>query len=123
MNDNPLLEKSLGFAARIVKLNQYLVKEKRETVISKQIVRSGTSIGANANEAVYGVSTADFISKLQISLKETAETEYWLRLLILSGYIEKSHGESMLNDCLEIKKILISSLKTAKGNNKLNKKE
>lgn len=80
--DNPLLEKSLSFAARIVKLNQYLVKEKHETVISKQIVHSGTSIGANANEDVYGVSLADFISKLQISLKETAETEYWLRLLV-----------------------------------------
>ncbi len=116
--DNPLLEKSLKFAARIVKLNQYLIKEKHETVISKQIVRSGTSIGANANEAIYGVSTADFISKLQISLKETAETEYWLRLLILTDYIEKSHGESMLKDCLEIKRILISSLKTAKENQK-----
>ena len=116
INNNPLLEKSLMFAVRIVKLNQYLIKEKHETVISKQIVRSGTSIGANANEAVYGVSTADFISKLQISLKETAETEYWLRLLILSEYIEKEHGESMLNDCLEIKRILISSLKTAKDN-------
>lgn len=116
--DNPLLEKSLKFAARIVKLNQYLIKEKHETVISKQIVRSGTSIGANSNEAIYGVSTADFISKLQISLKETAETEYWLRLLILTDYIEKSHGESMLKDCLEIKRILISSLKTAKENQK-----
>ncbi|WP_164173337.1 four helix bundle protein [Ruminococcus flavefaciens] len=116
--DNPLLEKSLKFAARIVKLYQYLIKEKRETVISKQIVRSGTSIGANANEAVYGISTADFIAKLQISLKETAETEYWLRLLILTDYIERSHGESMLNDCLEIKKILTASLKTAKENKK-----
>ncbi|WP_037323038.1 four helix bundle protein [Ruminococcus sp. NK3A76] len=112
--NNPLLEKSLIFAARIVKLNQYLIKEKHETVISKQIVRSGTSIGANANEAVYGISNADFISKLQISLKETAETEYWLRLLILSEYIEKKHGESMLDDCLELKRILIASLKTAK---------
>ncbi|WP_298528778.1 four helix bundle protein [uncultured Ruminococcus sp.] len=116
--DKPLLEKSLKFAARIVKLNQYLIKEKHETVISKQIVRSGTSIGANANEAIYDVSTADFISKLQISLKETAETEYWLRLLIFTDYIEKSHGESMLKDCLEIKRILISSLKTAKENQK-----
>ena len=111
---NPLLEKSLKFAARIVKLYQYLVKEKKESIISKQIIRSGTSIGANANEAAYGVSQADFISKMQISLKETAETEYWLRLLILSDYIEKSHGESMLEDCLEIKRILIASLKTAK---------
>lgn len=114
--NNPLLEKSLRFAARIVRLNQYLIKQKHETVISKQIVRSGTSIGANANEAVYGVSNADFIAKLQISLKECAETEYWLRLLVLSEYIEKEHGESILADCLEIKKILISSLKTAKNN-------
>ena len=118
IKNNPLLEKSLLFAVRIVKLNQYLIKEKHEMVISKQIVRSGTSIGANANEAVYGVSPADFISKLQISLKETAETEYWLRLLILSGYIEETHGESMLSDCLEIKKMLVASLKTAKGNKK-----
>ena len=80
--DNPLLDKSLLFAARIVKLNKYLTKEKKETVIAKQIIRSATSIGANANEAIYGQSKADFIAKLQISLKETAETEYWLRLLI-----------------------------------------
>ena len=112
--ESPTLEKSLKFAARIVKLYQYLVREKKETIISKQIIRSGTSIGANANEAAYGVSKGDFIAKMQISLKETAETEYWLRLLILSEYIEKDHGESMLADCLEIKKLLIASLKTAK---------
>lgn len=113
-SQSPTLEKSLKFAARIVKLYQYLVKEKKETIISKQIIRSGTSIGANANEAAYAVSKNDFIAKLHISLKETAETEYWLRLLILSEYIEKEHGESMLNDCLEIKKLLVASLKTAK---------
>ncbi len=79
---SPILDKSLLFAARIVKLYQYLTKEKHETIISKQIIRSGTSIGANANEAAYGVSRADFIAKMQIALKETAETEYWLRLLI-----------------------------------------
>ena len=84
--DSALLEKSLKFAARIVKLYQYLVNEKKESIISKQIVRSGTSIGANANEAAYGVSKGDFIAKMQISLKETAETEYWLKLLILSEY-------------------------------------
>ena len=78
--DNPLLEKSLHFASRIVKLYQYLTKEKHEGIISKHIIRGGTSIGANVNEAIYGVSQADFIAKLQISLKETAETEYWLRL-------------------------------------------
>ena len=113
--NNPLLEKSLNFAVRIVKLYQYLTKEKKETIISKQIIRSGTSIGANANEAAYGVSQADFVSKMQISLKETAETEYWLRLLILSEYMDKKQGESMLNDCLEIKRILISSLNTVKN--------
>lgn len=115
---NPLLEKSLHFAARIVKLYQYLMKEKKETVIAKQIIRSGTSIGANANEAAYGVSRADFISKLHISLKETAETEYWLRLLILSGYVDEALGNSLLSECLEIKRILISSLKTAKDSRK-----
>ena len=70
---NILLDKSLHFAARIVKLHKYLLKEKHETVISKQIIRSATSIGANANEAIYGTSKADFIAKLHISLKETAE--------------------------------------------------
>ncbi len=111
-----LLDKSLLFAARIVKLNKYLTKEKKETVIAKQIIRSATSIGANANEAIYGQSKSDFIAKLQISLKETAETEYWLRLLILSEYITDKEGNSLLDDCLEIKRILISTLKTAKEN-------
>ncbi len=111
-----LLDKSLLFAARIVKLHTYLTKTKKETIIAKQIVRSATSIGANANEAVYGISKSDFIAKLQISLKETAEAEYWLRLLILSEYITEKEGESLLNDCLEIKRILISTLNTAKEN-------
>lgn len=86
------------------------------TKLAKQIIRSATSIGANANEAVYGISKADFIAKLQISLKETAETEYWLRLLILSEYITDQEGNSLLEDCLELKKILISTLNTAKDN-------
>ena len=112
--DSIILTKSLKFAARIVKLYQYLSKEKHETVISKQVIRSGTSIGANANEAVYGVSKAEFIAKLQISLKETAETEYWLRLLVMSEYLTETEGQSLIDDCLEIKKILVSSLKTAR---------
>ena len=99
---------------RIIKLHRYLIKSKKETIISKQIVRSGTSIGANINEANYGQSKADFIAKLHIALKETAETEYWLRLLVLSDYIGKEMGESMLQDCLEIKRILIASINTAK---------
>lgn len=114
--DNPLLEKSLLFAARIVKLHKYLTKQKKETIIAKQIIRSATSIGANANEAIYGTSKADFIAKLHISLKETAETEYWIRLLMLSEYITNKEGESLLEDCLEIKRILISTLNTAKEN-------
>lgn len=109
-----LLDKSLHFATRIVKLYQYLSKQKHETVISKQLIRSGTSIGANANEAVYGISKADFIAKLQISLKETAETEYWLRLLVLSEYLTEAEGNSLIEDCLEIKRILIATLNTAK---------
>ena len=84
--------------------------------LSKQIIRSATSIGANANEAIYGSSRADFIAKFQISLKETAETEYWLRLLVLSEYITEKEGASLLRDCIEIKKILISTLNTAKEN-------
>ena len=114
--DSIILNKSLKFAARIVKLYQYLCKEKRETIISKQIIRSGTSIGANANEAIYGVSKAEFIAKLQISLKETAETEYWLKLLVMSEYLSEAEGQSLIEDCLEIKRILVSSLKTAKEN-------
>lgn len=116
MKDSLLTDKSIAFAARIVKLHQYLVKTKKEGVISKQIIRSGTSIGANINEANYGQSKADFIAKMQIALKETAETEYWIRLLILSDYISQDMGNSLLNDCLEIKRILISSLNTAKNN-------
>lgn len=116
--DNILIGKTLMFAAKIVKLNKYLLKEKHEHIISKQIVRSATSIGANANEAVYGISRADFIAKLHISLKETAETEYWLKLLMLSEYITEAEGKPLLDDCLEIKKILISTLNTAKANQK-----
>ncbi len=115
--ENPLLDKSLKFAARIVKLHKYLLKEKHESIISKQIIRSATSIGANANEAIYGQSKADFLAKLHISLKETAETEYWLRLLVLSDYITETEGQSLINDCLEIKRILIATLNTSKQNN------
>ena len=114
--DSVLLDKTIRFAARIIKLNQYLCKEKHETIISKQIIRSATSIGANANEAIYGSSRADFLAKLHISLKETAETEYWIRLLVMSEYLSEAEGQSLLQDCLEIKRILIASINTAKEN-------
>lgn len=118
MKDNVLIDKSVSFAARIIKLNQYLTTTKKESVISNQIVRSGTSIGANINEANYGHSRADFIAKLHIALKETAETEYWLKLLQMSGYIESALSVSLLSDCLELKRMLISSINTAKSANK-----
>ena len=118
MKENLLIDKSIAFASRIIKLHQYLIQTKKETIISRQIVRSGTSIGANINEANYGQSKADFISKMHIALKETAETEYWLKLLKMSEYITEDMGNSLLGDCLEIKKMLIASINTAKGENK-----
>ena len=116
MKENLLIDKSISFASRIIKLHQYLIRMKKESIISKQIVRSGTSIGANINEANYGQSKADFISKMHIALKETAETEYWLKLLIMSEYITEDMGKSLLNDCLEIKRILVASINTSKEN-------
>ncbi len=114
--ENILLDKSLHFAARIVKLHKYLIKAHKESVISKQIIRSGTSIGANINEANYGSSAVDFIAKMQIAQKETAETEYWIRLLRLSEFIDEKEFESMLKDCLDIKNLLTATLMTAKKN-------
>ena len=118
MKENILIDKSILFASRILKLHDHLVKNKRGLIIAKQIVRSGTSIGANINEANYGQSPADFISKLHIALKETAETEYWIKLLALSEYIDNNMAASLLEDCLAIKRILVASINTAK--NKLN---
>ncbi len=114
INNNVLLDKSLRFAARIVKLHRYLLKEKKDFVISNQIIRSATSIGANANEAIYGTSKADFIAKLHISLKEAGETEYWIKLLVLSDYITEAEGNSLLDDCQELKRILVSTLNSSK---------
>lgn len=114
MKQNILIDKSIDFGARIVKLHRFLVKTKHEAVLSKQILRSGTSVGANINESQYGSSKADFIAKLHIALKETAETEYWLHLLQKSDYLDDNLSASLLNDCLEIKRILIASINTAK---------
>ena len=114
MKQNILIDKSIDFCARIVKLHRYLLKTKREAVLSKQILRSGTSIGANINEAQYGNSKADFVAKLHIALKETAETEYWLHILQKSDYLDDNMSVSLLSDCLEIKRILIASINTAK---------
>lgn len=105
--------KSFNFAVRIVKLNQYLTK-KKEFVLSNQILRSGTSIGANVAEAEQAQSTADFISKMSISLKEVAETKYWLRLLKETKFISQKEFDSIFNDCVELEKILVSIIKSSK---------
>lgn len=109
-------QKTLDFAVRIVNLYKYIINEKKECVLSKQLLRSGTSIGANVNEAIYGQSKKDFISKLHISLKEASETEYWLELLNKTGYIDEREYQSISNDNIEILKILTSIIKTSKEN-------
>ena len=111
---SPLLEKSLDFATNIVLFYEAYSKARRETTIAKQLLRSATSIGANINEAVYGNSKADFISKLHIALKETGESIYWLRLLQRTGLFSYDY-EPMLANAEEIKRMLIASLNTAKG--------
>ena len=115
--DNVIVEKSKSFALRIVKAYKFLV-EKNEYVLSKQMLRSGTSIGANVKEAIYAQSTADFISKMSIALKEASETEYWIELLIESEYITEQAGNSLKNDCVEIIKILTSIINSKKNNSK-----
>ena len=111
--DNLILDKSKAFAVRIVKLYQYLCDEKKEYVLSKQVLRSGTSIGANAKEAVRGQSKADFIAKMNIALKEASETEYWLELLYETAYLDKAQFDSIYADNQELLKILTSIVKSS----------
>lgn len=113
--NSPLLDKSLDFSTHIVLFYEVFSKSKKDTTIAKQLLRSATSIGANINEAVYGNSKADFISKLHISLKETGESIYWLTLLKRTNLIEYDF-ESLLALAEEIKRMLIASLNTAKEN-------
>ena len=113
--NSPLLDKSLDFSTQIVLFYDMFSKSKKDTTIAKQLLRSATSIGANINEAVYGNSKADFISKLHISLKETGESIYWLTLLKRTNLIEYDF-ESLLALAEEIKRMLIASLNTAKEN-------
>ncbi len=113
---NVLKDKSYDFALRIIKLFKHLTQSKREFVLSKQILRSGTSIGANITEANQAQSKADFIHKLSIALKESFETEYWLNLLRDSEYLSVNQSDSLLLECKELQKILTASIKTAKTN-------
>lgn len=112
--DNVIVEKSKAFAVRIIRLYKYLCDEKKEFVLSKQLLRSGTSIGANVKEAVRGQSKADFIHKMNISLKEASETEYWLELLFETDYITKQQFDSIIFDCTELIKILTSIVKSGR---------
>jgi len=110
--DNVIVVKSKAFALRIIKLYKYLTDEKREFILSKQALRSGTSIGANVKEGIRGQSKPDFYAKMNIALKEASETEYWLELLYESGYMPKDAYESIIMDCVEIIKILMSITKS-----------
>lgn len=112
--ENLILKKSFTFAIRTVKLYQHLSTNQHEYVLSKQLLRSGTSIGANIAEAQQAQSRADFLSKLSISLKETTETKYWLRLMESTDYLTTQEATSMLRDCSEIEKLLVSIIKTTK---------
>ena len=110
--DSILKQKSLEFAKRIVRLYQYLCQDRHELVMSKQILRSGTSIGANVAEAIYGSSRKDFIAKLQISRKEAAETLYWLELLNSCNYIPDDLYRSLYGDCKELLALLSATIKS-----------
>lgn len=109
---SPLLEKSKAFALQIIKVCNVVKTTKKESVLTNQLLRSGTSIGANIREAFYAHGKADFAAKLQIALKECAESEYWLELLLESGYYD---DPSILAQCVEVKKLLIASINTVKS--------
>ena len=112
---NVVANKSKAFALRIIKLYVHLKDERHEFVLSKQLLRSGTSIGANVREALRGQSRPDFFAKLNIALKEADETEYWLELLHESGYLDSKTFESIYTDCDELIKLLVSITKTQKS--------
>ena len=115
--ENVIVSKSYAFAVRSVKLYKYLCDEKHDNVIGKQLMRSGTSIGANVKEAIRGYSKAEFTQKMGISLKEASESEFWIELLRDTEYITEQQADSMLTDCRELIKLLISIIKTSQGKN------
>lgn len=112
--DNVIESKSFDFAIRIVNLYKYLTDKKNEYVLSKQLLRSGTSIGANVAEAEQAQSKPDFVSKMSIALKETSETKYWIKLLQATDFLSKEESSSILADCIELEKILVSIIKSSK---------
>ena len=116
MSENVIVDKSFDFAVRIVNLYKFLNAEQREYVMSKQLLRSGTSIGANVSEAERAQSKPDFISKMSIALKEANETNYWLKLLYKTDYLSKSQYDSIYTDINELIKLLIAICKTSNLN-------
>ncbi|MDD3728092.1 MAG: four helix bundle protein [Dysgonamonadaceae bacterium] len=115
MKDNNIIqEKSYAFAIRVVRLHEYLVRHKTEFVLCKQLLRSGTSIGANVEEAIGGQSKKDFLSKMTIAYKEARESHYWIRLLTDTNYLKREESESLLKDIEEIMKIITSIQRTTK---------
>ena len=114
--DNLIVDKSKEFAIRVIRLYQHLEDKKQGLVLAKQILRSGTSSGANVKEASRAQSKADFIAKMQIALKEASETEYWIELLMETQYITEKAGASLLEDCQELIKMIMTIVKTAKDN-------
>ena len=114
MAESIMLDKAKDFAVVIINICRHIKKTERESVLTNQLMRSGTSIGANIHESKYAHGTADFISKMQIALKECYESEYWLELLNRTGYIEDDQYKSVLNDCGQIRRMLISSINTVK---------
>lgn len=115
--NNIVEEKSFKFAVRIVRLYKYLTEKEKESILSKQLLRSGTSIGANISEAQQAQSNADFISKMSSALKETTETKYWIKLLYEAEYLKEEESQSILDDCIELEKMLVSIVKTSKKQN------
>ena len=109
--NSPLMDKSKAFALQIIRVCNAVKTQKKETVLTNQLLRSGTSIGANIREAFYAHGRADFIAKLHIALKECSESEYWIELLLEGGYYQDT---AVLEKCVELKKMLISSINTAK---------
>lgn len=114
--DNVIVTKSKQFAVRIVRLYQYLSGDKKEFVLSKQVLKSGTSIGANVKEAVRAQTKADFTARMNIALKEASETEYWVELLRDTDYISSEQAKSLLDDCTELIRLLTSIVKTSRAN-------
>ena len=115
MKDNIILDKSFAFSVRVVRAYQHVTESKREYILTKQLLRAATSIGANVHEANNAQGKRDFIAKMYIAYKEASETEYWIKLLTETDYFTDAEGKSLLADCIELKQILTAILRSAKN--------